>query len=486
MIFFSCSYHIENIDDITNCSIDNESLLPICNQTITTNTIVSEDMLSEYLKITKKLSSVSSIIPLLKDNDTLAYFVQYFKGWDVISADTRIEPVLAKSDSTIIDLDSFSLSRHFAGTLDYIQSVRNNNEGSATRLWTYLQLRVLNKSQISTPSTKSPRGIVSGMWREVDDEPQYSDGFTEIPHIISVTWGQGDLWNEYMPIINTSDTSVRYLAGCGTVAVGQVIHHFRKNNSRNIAIPTSAIKSNNANEYPSFSNFSSSHWNNFSINEHGNQLFRINTNIFLSYLAEQIDATLNEDRTSTSPSNLRTALNLYELDYNEASSYNYNTIYDNLQNGKPVIVGSESINITNPTSTPSHHYYIIDRYKESTSSLTTTYVWIPDYHPTDWELQTLPQWRFEQGFADGREIHEVTISSSENIFFGMNWGYASEAVDEYYIVRTYTSEFEDEAGTIPGIETIYTPLWTLHMKQVNDSYRFQNISSVFYNIREKN
>ena len=149
MIFFSCSYHIENIDDITNCSIDNESLLPICNQTITTNTIVSEDMLSEYLKITKKLSSVSSIIPLLKDNDTLAYFVQYFKGWDVISADTRIEPVLAKSDSTIIDLDSFSLSRHFAGTLDYIQSVRNNNEGSATRLWTYLQLRVLNKSQIS-------------------------------------------------------------------------------------------------------------------------------------------------------------------------------------------------------------------------------------------------------------------------------------------------------------------------------------------------
>ena len=68
----------------------------------------------------------------------------------------------------------------------------------------------------------------------------------------------------------------------------------------------------------------------------------------------------------------------------------------------------------------------------------------------------------------------------------MNWGYASEAVDEYYIVRTYTSEFEDEAGTIPGIETIYTPLWTLHMKQENNTYRFQNISSVFYNIREKN
>lgn len=456
------------------------------------NFAVSEEMLKEYLVVSKKSSNVTSIKPLTRGNDTLAYFVEYLNGWDIVSADTRIESVLATSDNPIdIASDKTPLVERFGGILDYIESVRESSQRSVSRLWSYIQMKVLSKSAVNTKSQRVARGIVGGMWVEDPDGPQTSSETIVIPHIITVKWGQGShysqtLWNKYMP---KESADRYYVVGCGPVAVGQVIHHYRKSNSKGIAIPKSATFANGVYEYPIFSNFSSLHWDSLAVDKYAVSLKMDYTALFLSYLGEQMGVELGATATGTTHSQMGEILEEYELDYDDDDSYNYNNINISLHNGQPVITGSEFLTIQPSKTTSSNHYYIIDRYKDANVLVTTTYNWNPGYQPTDWELQTLPEWRFTDR-ADGIERIEVTISSREDTYFGMNWGYGEDTIDDFYLVHTYTAQSEDEAGIIPSTETTYTPIWTIHTNTITGTgevqYQAKNILSVFYNIRNSN
>lgn len=493
LMFASCSSHYEEqINEVNLKHNDLEPLtLSIYNKNADSDYKVTEEILTEYLKVTQKYKNVASILPLSSNNDTLVYFVKYHKGWEIIPADTRIGSVLATSDnSTGIAMETEFLKKHFKGVLDYVQSVKDSNEGSVARIWSYLQIKVLSKSDVNIQSTKSARGIVPGMWREIDEEPYYTQETNEIPHIIAAKWGQNSNWNKYMPL-KTNNSN--YPVGCGPVAVAQVIHHFRKSNSRDIKIPKNATLSPTPTigNYPAFSGMSSNHWDSLSLTVSGNFINKEYTQIFLSYLGQQINAVLTQNGTGTDSPHLRTAFSLYKLSYNETGSYNYSTIFNNLYYGKPVIVSSDFNRVINGTENSNfEHYYIIDKYKECLFSMTTRYVWVPDYQPTDWELQTLPQWMFEDFWADGRDEMELLISRTEEVYFGMNWGYGDDTFDNLYLVRSYVSEHEDEPGIISSQETIYTPMWTVETKYIDEigeiNYLAKNISSVFYNIGETN
>ena len=449
------------------------------------NFAVSKEMLKEYLVVSKKSSYVTSIKPLTRGDDTLAFYVEYLNGWDIVSADTRIESVLATSDNPIdMASDKTPLEERFGGILDYIESVRESSQRSVSRLWSYIQMRVLSKSVVNTKSQRVARGIVSGMWVEDPDGPQTTSETIVIPHIITVKWGQNNnLWNFFMPMCPA--TNQKYYVGCGPVAVGEVIHHYRKSNSKNITIPRYAVFSNEMNQYPTFSDFSSCHWDSLAINLY-DELERVDyTALFLSYLGQQMGVTLYPKKTSSTYPQIGNALTMYQLDYDYASSYNYTAINNNLRSGKPAIIVSEIYPTAQPDSID-HHAYIIDRYKDINLLTTITYNWVPDYQPTDWELQTLPEWRFNDR-ADGIERIEVTVSRREDTYFGMNWGYDNSFMDEFYLVHTYTAQSEDDAGIIPSTDRIYTPMWTLR-RTVYDTipYQVKNISSVFYNIRNSN
>lgn len=476
-------------EDVNTSVLDNQSrFLPVIESNSINDFFITEDVLNEYLKLKNKLSNVTEIIPLKIENEILVYFVQYNKGWDIISADTRIESILASSDSSDdIILNASVLEQQFLGVLEYVQSVKVADDRTPSRLWSYLQLKVLSRSSINTKSPVA-RGMVAGMWIEITEEPVYSEEEIVIPHIIVARWKQGAPWNKFMP---KSNSNSNYAVGCGPVACGQVIHHFRKNNPKGITIPTTATFANETGngQYPSFSNFSTCHWDLLGVDLFSPQTNINYSSIFLSYLGQQIGVSLSSEVTSTTHSQMRNALNLYQFQFKEASSYNYQNIYLDLINGRPVIVGSEfnRVDSNNTEIANSYHYYIIDRYKERSYLLTTTYQWVPDYQPTEWELQTLPQWRFEDFWADGRDIMDVTISRTEDTYFGMNWGEDSY-MDNFYLVRSYTSESEDEAGIIPSTETFYTPMWRVNTNSIDNNgnvmYNAKNVSSVFYNIKD--
>ena len=484
LTLLSCSKNEDAIPPDQTCT-SKPLALPSMKADAEQNFAVSKEMLKEYLVVSKKSSNVTSIKPLTRGDDTLAFYVEYLNGWDIVSADTRIESVLATSDAHIdMVYDKTPLEMRFGGILDYIESVKESNQRSISRLWSYIQMRVLSKSVVNTKSQRIARGIVSGMWVEDPDGPQTTSETIVIPHIIAVKWGQDNfLWRFFMPMCPA--TNENYKVGCGPVAVGEVIHHYRKSNSKNITIPRHAVLSNEMNQYPTFSDFSSCHWDSLAINLY-DELERVDyTALFLSYLGQQMGVTLYPKKTSSTYPQIGNALTMYQLDYDYASSYNYTAINNNLRSGKPVIIVSEMYPIAYPDSID-HHAYIIDRYKDINLLSTITYNWVPGYQPTDWELQTLPEWRFNDR-ADGIERIEVTVSSREDTYFGMNWGYDNIYMDEFYLVHTYTSESEDEAGTVPSADITLTPLWTLRTS-VYDTLASQtkNISSVFYNIRNSN
>ena len=456
--------------------------LPIFNENVKNDYLVSVDVLKEYLSVTKKLQNVDSIIPLVSENDTLVYFVKYKKGWDVIPADIRVESVLASSnnDQGIIIEDDY-LRNKFIGILEHMKLVKNNDDAPVSRLWSYLQLRVLSRSCISTESTKSPRGVVSGMWVEVLEEPQYEVEEYVGPHIVTTSWTQDSIWNQSMPT-GYRTAQGHYLVGCGPIAVGQIIYHYRKNNSRNIAIPQTANLSLETEEFPEFLNFSSAQWGALALNAGYNHTMINNTSVFLSYLAQQMDVQLTQDGTLTVVDNLGFALDSYGLQFNTSNSYVCDEIIQNLYNRQPVVVVSEwyrgDVRLLN-------HAYIIDRYRAHNIMCTTTYRWIRNCQPTDWELQTLPQWRFDETLADGNETIDITISNVEDTYIGMNWG-SSNTFDDFYLVKSYASESEDEAGIVPSIEIIYEPIWSIETYIYGNDLCAKNIHKVIYDIREKN
>ena len=86
---------------------DNPVLSRSNDQTPTVSYSVTPDMVCKYLNIARKGKTIDSITPVIEDGDTLAYVVQYTenKGWDLISGDKRVAPVLASASSGILNLN---------------------------------------------------------------------------------------------------------------------------------------------------------------------------------------------------------------------------------------------------------------------------------------------------------------------------------------------------------------------------------------------
>ncbi|MBE6311066.1 MAG: hypothetical protein E7080_08445, partial [Bacteroidales bacterium] len=67
------------------------------------NYTVTPEMVCKYLNIARKGKTINSITPVIENGDTLAYVAQYADtlGWDLISGDRRLYPVLANSEAGV-------------------------------------------------------------------------------------------------------------------------------------------------------------------------------------------------------------------------------------------------------------------------------------------------------------------------------------------------------------------------------------------------
>ena len=452
---------------------------------------VNIDMVKGYLRLTKRIDDMRSITPLTIDQDTLAWAVQYQKGWQVLSGDSRMAPVMISCEEGDFEMKEQSLCAEAVnGMLYYIRDIHYGTDTLKDRLWSFLET-----SKLSTSPQKGPRRIggeiaTRGMWVEL--ETNYESSSAIVPHIIQTSWGQGAdnfVWDNYNGSYFFSEFNTftpkqqgkHTKVGCTAVAAGQIIHHFRKNNHRNIPIPTNGEVLGNNTE-PLFYNETTAAW---ALMEYTYTSSGVKyAALFLSYLGNQMGLDYGLISTGGSIGQAKDAFTDYKLNCDQINSYSFSAIDNSLNNNRPIYVSAMEDNAGN-----TKHAFIIDSKYEIEETVTTTYLWDSDYEVSWDEYNRLDPWRFDMPdeydpYENNDVYYEYLANHSRSVSIAMNWGLYGNNNNTYYRVYHYIAPFSDEYGYYPGLNRVYNPNWGIAIN--NDSIHYNSVVSMLYNIRESN
>ena len=103
------------------------------------------------------------------------------------------------------------------------------------------------------------------------------------------------------------------------------------------------------------------------------------------------------------------------------------------------------------------------------------------YHPSDFELETYPSWRFEPS-QKGDVYYEEETPITEDYSIAMNWGYAPSYNNIYYLAyhREYPYYLDGDLIIPANSNVQYSPSWQVgnkHYNLVNRYYHHFSINS---------
>lgn len=436
--------------------LENTVLARSNEQTSVNNYTVTPEMVCKYINLVHKGRGVNELSPIVQNGDTLAYLAQYADslGWELISGDRRLDPILAYAENGILNLND-SINPGIVALNGMIQMVKDKKESTDTlkhQIW-----------KVFEPASQNHNAImpiydgVSGMW--VVEDTIIEEENIEVPHLIATKWGQGDPWFNYTPYIN----GVHGKVGCLAVAVAQYIYYYRCNNNRNITLPTIVSFSNTTNSYPTFLEYSTTGWEGMA-----NTSLDLGTDIaakFLSYVGSQLNINYDVNSSGGYASYIPSTLDYYKIGRTESSTYDFFDVIESLDNNNPILVCASSSEVG--------HAFIIDGYKKNISRNYVSYIWDPDYKVTEDDLRYAEPWRFQEP-TSGKGYKEVDLCASGGTRIRMNWGWNGSNDNTYYTASTYLLIGNDEVYS----EVAYSPSWTA------GGYTYNNIGFMAYSAYE--
>jgi hypothetical protein len=319
----------------------------------------------------------------------LFYIFKKRMGFTIVAADFRVMPVLAYSEKSTVDLkkipNGVRLWMNMAAVK--IKEARNDAESSdpiVLKEWD----RYLSNGLRTTDSNCIE-------WYQYG---QFMCKGTVIQRgpLLTTNWSQTHLSTTQLSVGGNCDGCGRRLAGCGPVAMAQVVEYYHPDPAR----PRDSDGNCQANTVGEI-NLGTLMYN---MGSHANAMY--------NYLG-----TCN---TFTWPSNVKSGLKNYGFSNggsgNEA--YNYNLIKSELNGNHPMIFwGSTCLDCFND-----YHIWVCDGYKENNYS---------DFNCTTKHCNT---WSFS--------------------YLHMNWGWESEAWNDYYAFGQYNvngSNYDGNLHVITGI-----------------------------------
>lgn len=212
-------------------------------------------------------------------SQTLFYILNYDQGWEVVSADKRVQPTLAHGDSGefTMECDNEAMKLWMNMLADGILQTRLGNfekEGEET-----------TASAESKEPTDAPQSDHTAFWNAISPAqedatrnpiiniptpgpldtlitiipthkyylPHLTETFSESTYhgpFIQTSWGQSYPWNSccptYMRLDNKTEKS---LVGCGAVAAGQMLYYLENRFDMDIISYENVICSGNAPNY---------------------------------------------------------------------------------------------------------------------------------------------------------------------------------------------------------------------------------------------
>ncbi|MBB6680267.1 C10 family peptidase [Aequorivita sp. 609] len=168
---------------------------------------------------------ISQIVPINDKRNVAAFYVINYQngGFLLLSADNRVKPILAYSESDFFDVD---LDDKPLGIIDWQTNVTKNIE--------YIR----ENNLVQSNEIKYQWDHLVYFNKEDPDDGCVNENYQFGP-LINTTWGQGCDYNTYMPYSSCTGQCNRYLAGCVPIAVAQVMkyHQYPTNYNWSAMLP---------------------------------------------------------------------------------------------------------------------------------------------------------------------------------------------------------------------------------------------------------
>ena len=405
--------------------------------------VMQKDVLTYLSIIDKDLQPKTKTVvpytlnPVINNKDTLFYVINKKNGgWYLISGDTRTPEILACSDEGSFDLDQLNANVDFwfNEVLDYFRTLKTDtiftkSENKIAPIWK----KIRNRTDIKTKN------------------PGEGDGFYQHIHTVGTTisntygpyiptkWGQETPWNSCVPY--RPDFQNRCYVGCVAVSGAQMLYflHYKW------GIPASfyatgfcsGYSGNSSDNYAfSFSNPTTSAWDNMAVNSSDINRDRHASAILMGYIGSQVDMKYKKDGSGANDRQLREKVFPDLGIYCNYSDYNHETAINSLIGGMPVIIGAyrDRVQIVGIPIYSNGHSWIIDGYDKSTTHFIHYYRWrlYSEFnengddtgdHPIEFDENDVPT---EYDYADK--------STSITHFFRMNWGYDGQYDNARYSI----------------------------------------------------
>ena len=386
--------------------------------------IVKEGDIDNYISFKKlrrntglESNDVKDIVPIVWNDITCLYVIQFEKGFDIISADKRSPVPIATSDTgdyiefndpdgigghleTMAEQVWFSLNEYLGSPSPEAAEYINNS----LNFWS-----LINGDVKTEQPTKSP---VSGRWILIDVSSE-EEVYDSIPHLTTTTWYQRGTYNDYCPQdMDTAGVVVACPAGCVAIAGAQMLYYLHNK----LGVPTTSPASGLCTGYvfdntaqQSFWNYSSYTWENMNPTR-----CSYGTDVYAALLVGDVGKKVNMNYSwSGSGAYMEDLVSYVFAPYGISSTY-YNgysssIIVSSLSDGYPVVCGGRRlVNNTDKVG----HCFLIDGYKRFRTKTTYTYEWAPDepypYTPRNYPVDPIRT--------------EITYSTPHISYYCMNWG----------------------------------------------------------------
>ena len=365
----------------------------------------------------------------LDKSDTLLF--AYNKpqgGWILYASDTRVPAIVAESSNGSFDdlVEVEPAKMWIEGMMEDMAAVREASDEMLNftpeqieanqSFWKALTApdefanQVIDENpeiysvESETYGVKPGGGLLPVDWPghyELDYTSSHTEVYDSIPRLTVTNWDQNANYNKYCPL--TSDGKKNSDAGCGAIAVAQILYYMHYKIGKPLRAPSYAYCNSRNNEKPydwDQTNPSTIIWNLMFDSERAAPL--------IAHIGNLVNMEYTDLGSSSIFTNLRNALIYYGLSCDYFSyNNNINKLKNSLLNERPVILGAANDDKIG-------HFFYADSYKRSRNVKVFVYKWVYDSTPpTDVLLKYHPA-KVSYSY-DSPDINMI----------GINWGWGS-------------------------------------------------------------
>lgn len=423
MALFACDRKIEDLDPLNNTSI-NKVISDKIELADTNN--INYQTINTYAnaRFGKTKGNTVKIDAVKLDNDTLAYIVNYGEGWELLAADDRYTPVLAKGEGAY-DLDRLNPGQKIwlETELFNIKAVR---EGALVISTDEIKRNRNFWKKLRGPLSKTKADgdpIEDNQYWELVEIIDYDYEIESTGHLIESKWGQVWPWNTFIPYIE-GNSGDRCKAGCVGVAGAQLLKFLHSDISKPATFYTSGTVIGDKDNWTfNFSNPSASAWNNMALNAFDSPSRTDQSALLIAWVANQVETEFDENTSTTNNTwnmlkNLFSDLNITYLVSDYDNMMNHISYYL-MNKQQPCIIGASRNKIGLGDLIIDYrnsHVWLIDGYRKEIIYKKYIYQWTSQ---TDNHL-------YEYG-----EIREE-IETEEEGYLLMNWGASGQHDSSLY------------------------------------------------------